>query len=127
MADELGEVEVGLEVDQLPGDAAQPAVVVRGPLEELELAGELLELGVDEGELVLQPGGGLLLALLPVGVHLVLHVRQQVLLVLEVAQDILHNKIHFITLYNTFNLLLGVTNVQIHLKFLDFHFSKPHP
>ena len=98
MADELGEVEVGLKVDQLPGDAAQPAVVVRGPLEELELAGELLELGVDEGELVLEPGGGLLLALLPVGVHLVLHVRQQVLLVLEVAQDILHNKIHFTAL-----------------------------
>ena len=124
MADELGEVEVGLKVDQLPGDAAQPAVVVRGPLEELELAGELLELGVDEGELVLEPGGGLLLALLPVGVHLVLHVRQQVLLVLEVPQDVLHNKIHFTTL-SSYCYPVGMTNVQI--QFFDFHFSKPHP
>ena len=92
MADDVSQVNVGLEVHQLPADSAQATVKVRGSLEQLKLARDHLELGVDEGELVLEPGGGLLLALLPVCVHLALHLSQQVLLVFKLSQHQLKNQ-----------------------------------
>lgn len=86
MADDVRQVNVGLKVNELTGDSAKTAIKVRGSLKQLELARDHLELGVDEGELVLESGGGLLLALRPVGVHLALHLSQQVLLVFKFSQ-----------------------------------------
>ena len=86
MADDVCQVNVGLKVHQLTADSAQTPVKVRGSLKQLKLARDDLELGVNEGELVLEPGGGLLLALLPVGVHLALHLSQEVLLVFKLSQ-----------------------------------------
>ena len=63
-------------------------VVDRGGLllKQLKLHEELLEPLVDEVQLVLESGRGLELPALPVRVNLLVHLRQQVLLVLEFPQ-----------------------------------------
>ena len=63
-------------------------VVDRGGLllKQLKLHEELLEPLVDEVQLVLESGRGLQLPALPVRVHLLVHLRQQVLLVLELPK-----------------------------------------
>ena len=74
----------------------EPGLVVDGGgllLEQLELHEELLEPLVDEVQLVLQPGRRLQLAALPVRLHLLVHLGQQVLLVLELAEHRLKKRV----------------------------------
>ena len=72
-----------------PVDSGESRLVVdRGGLllKQLKLHEQLLEPLVDEVELVLKSGRGLQLSALPVRVNLLVHLRQQVLLILELPQ-----------------------------------------